>query len=311
MQKNDRIYVAGHNGMVGSAIVRALRKRGFQNLIIASRQELDLRDKLKVESFFNKTKPDYVILAAAKVGGIKANIQFPVEFLYENLLIQNNVIRCSYESRIKKLIFLGTSCVYPAQCQQPIKEEYLLTGPLEPTNEGYALAKIAGLKLAQYFYKEYGMECLCPIPCNLYGQKDSFDPDNSHVLSALVKKFVDAVDEDKKNVTIWGSGRARREFMHVDDLVDALLLLIDKWQGPEIINVGSGTDIAIKDLAKLIATKTKYTGSVTWDTTMPDGMMQKCLDVSKLNSLGYKQRISLETGIEGVIQEYKQIKKYT
>jgi GDP-L-fucose synthase len=309
MHKNDKMYVAGHRGMVGSAIVRALKREGYSNIILATREELDLQERMEVELFFKKTKPDYVFLAAARVGGIQANIQYPVEFLSENLTIQNNVIRSCHEHSVKKLIFLGSSCIYPAKCPQPIKEEYLMTGPLEPTNEGYALAKIAGLKLAQYYAQEYGLNCLCPMPCNLYGYNDCFDPQNSHVLSALVKKFVDAVDEDQKSITMWGTGVARREFMHVDDLADALLFLVNHWNVPDIINIGSGTDISIFELAQLIAKKVDYQGMIEWDSSKPDGMMRKCLDVSKLEALGFHNRISLDKGIEGVIQEYKQLKK--
>jgi len=311
MKKDDCIYVAGHKGMVGSAIVRALQRDGFKNIVTASRQELDLKDTIEVSRFFKKNQPDFVFLAAAKVGGIQANIRHPVEFLYENLEIQNNIIHSCHDNHVKKLIFLGSSCIYPAKCPQPIKEEYLLTGPLEPTNEGYALAKIAGLRLAQYYSKEYGSDCLCPMPCNLYGHSDSFDPVNSHVLSALVKKFVDAVEDDEKEVTMWGSGKARREFMHVDDLACALLFLVDAWKTSDIINVGSGSDISINELATLIAKKTRYNGSIIWDVSMPDGMMQKCLDVTKLHTLGFRSKIPLETGIDAVIQEYKQIKEST
>lgn len=308
MKETDKIFVAGHNGMVGSAIVRALQRQKFNNIIFRSRQELDLLDKTSVESFFDIEKPDIVILAAAKVGGIRANMEYPVEFLYDNLSIQNNVIHCCHINQVKKFVFLGSSCIYPANAPQPIKEDYLMTGPLEPTNEGYALAKIAGLKLAQYYSQEYGLDCLCPMPCNLYGFNDSFDPLNSHVLSAIVRKFVDAVDEGKDNVVMWGTGKARREFMHVDDLADAILFLIDHWKGSSIINVGTGTDVTIADLANLIAKKINYTGTISWDTSMPDGMLKKCLDITKLHSLGFTAKIPLERGIENVIQEYKQIK---
>ena len=308
MLSQDRIYIAGHKGMVGSAIVRALSAKGYTNLITATRQELDLLNTATVDIFFKSNKPDYVFLAAAKVGGIKANLTHPVEFLLENLIIQNNIISSCHKYKVKKLIFLGSSCIYPAQCPQPMKEESLLTGPLEPTNEGYALAKIAGLRLAQYYNKEYGLDCLCPMPCNLYGHNDNFDPEISHVLSGLVKKFVDAVDNNEKNVILWGTGAARREFLHVDDLAEALLFLVDHWHQPEIINVGSGFDISIKELAELIARITGYTGNMTWDTSMPDGMMRKCLDITKLTSLGYQSKIPLEGGIEGVIKEYKAFK---
>jgi len=308
MKTEDKIYVAGHRGMVGSAIVRALNRNGYNNLVVATRKELDLKEKNKVEEFFSKENPDYVFIAAAKVGGIQANIKSPVEFLYDNLSIQNNILYCCNLFNTKKVIFLGSSCIYPAKCPQPMKEEYLMTGPLEPTNEGYAIAKIAGLKLAQYYSQEYGLSCLCPMPCNLYGYNDSFDPVNSHVLSALVKKFVDAVDSNQKSVSMWGTGRARREFLHVDDLADALLFLVQHWNLSDIINVGSGTDISIYDLAMLIAQKVNYQGTINWDTTMPDGMIRKCLDVSKLTSMGFKPKISLDNGIENVIHDYKEWK---
>ena len=308
MNKRDTIFIAGHKGMVGSAIMRALQNKGYSNIITATKQELDLRDAKNVEIFFDQHSPDYVFLAAAKVGGIQANMLYPGDFLYDNLMIQNNVIQQSNKSSVKKLAFLGSSCIYPKDCPQPIKEKYLMTGPLEPTNEGYALAKIAGLRLAQYYHKQYGLNCINPMPCNLYGTNDSFDPDNSHVLSALVRKFVDATDENKKEVVLWGSGIARREFMHVDDLSQALLFLIEEWDSPEIINVGCGTDVSIKDLAELIANKVEYAGKIVWDISMPDGMLRKCLDVSKLQSLGFHPSITLENGIDQVIAEYRNLK---
>ncbi len=309
MNQKDKVFVAGHNGMVGSAIIRALHAKGFTQIITATRRELDLCDFVKVELFFRDTKPDYVFLAAAKVGGIEANRRSPADFLLENLRIQNNVIHQSYKTGVKKLIFLGSSCIYPRECPQPMKEEYLLTGPLEPTNEGYALAKIAGLKLAQFYQQQYGLHCINPMPCNLYGTNDSFDLNNSHVLSALVKKFVDAVDDHKKEVALWGSGIARREFMHVDDLAQALLFLVDVWDSPEIINVGWGSDISIKELAYLIAKKAGFQGEIKWDTAMPDGMLRKCLDVSKLTSLGYRPSINLPQGAAQTIAEYVAIKR--
>lgn len=306
--KKSKIYIAGHNGMVGSAIFRMLKEKGFNNIATRASSELDLRDCIAVRTFFEKEKPEYVFLAAAKVGGIKANMQYPVDFLYDNLMIQNNIIYQSYKTGVRKLIFLGSSCIYPKDCPQPMKEEYLMTGPLEPTNEGYALAKIAGLRLVQYCNKQHGLNCLNSMPCNLYGTNDSFDPNNSHVLAALVRKFVDATDENKKEVVLWGRGIARREFMNVDDLAQALLFLIEKWDSPEIINVGSGADISIKELAELIANKVKYTGKIVWDTSMPDGMLRKCLDVSKLHSLGFCSSIALEDGIDQVINEYRSLK---
>ena len=308
MNKTDKIFVAGHKGMVGSALIRALRRQGFNNLILADREVTDLRDAKSVELFFEHEKPEYVFLAAAKVGGIKANILHPAEFLYDNLMIQNNVIHQCYKSGVKKLVFLGSSCIYPKECFQPMKEEYLLTGPLESTNEGYALAKIAGIKLAQYYHKQYGLKCINANPCNLYGTNDSFDPDNSHVLSAMVRKFVDATDSKKDEVILWGSGKARREFMHVDDLADALLFLIENYDSSEVINVGWGIDISIKELAELIAMKVGYKGNIVWDTSMPDGMMRKCLDVSRLKKLGYHPSITLQAGIAETIKEYCELK---
>lgn len=307
MKKNARIFLAGHRGMVGSALFRILKNKGYENIITATRQELDLRDSMKVARFFKETKPEYVLLAAAKVGGIQANSQYPADFIYDNLMIQNNVIHQSHLSGVKKLMFLGSSCVYPKECPQPMKEEYLLSGPLESTNEAYALAKISGLRMAQYYQKQYGMACICPMPSNLYGPNDSFDLQHSHVLSALVRKFVDAVDEDQAEVVLWGSGIARREFLHVDDVADAIIFLMNNWASPEIINVGSGTDISICDLATLIANKVNYSGKIVWDTSMPDGMLRKCLDISKLLALGFSPAISLEYGIDGVIQEYRAI----
>lgn len=309
MEKQDCIYVAGHRGMVGSAILRALEEKKFENLVTASRAEIDLRNTSEVQNFIAKNKPDYVFLAAAKVGGIQANRTFPADFLYDNLMIQNNVIHSCHLNDVHKVLFLGSSCIYPRECPQPMKEEYLLTGPLEPTNEGYALAKIAGLKMAEYYHRQYGLNCVCPMPCNLYGTNDSFDPKNSHVISALVKKFVDARDQGESEVEIWGSGSARREFMHVDDAARACLFLMEKWDSPEIVNVGPGTDISIKDLAGMIAGMVDFTGELKWNTAMPDGMMRKCLDVSKMKALGFKPEITLEIGLRQVINEYQNFKE--
>ena len=305
MNKDARIFLAGHNGMVGSALFRALNNKGYRNLLLASKQDLDLCDPKQVAVFFEQTNPEYVLLAAAKVGGIQANRQFPADFIYDNLMIQNNVIHQSYLSGVKKLMFLGSSCVYPKESPQPIKEEYLLTGPLENTNEAYALAKIAGLRMAQYYQTQYGMSCICPMPCNLYGPNDSFDLQHSHVLSALVKKFTDAADNGHNEVVLWGSGVARREFLHVDDVAEAIVFLMNNWNSPEIINVGSGTDISILDLANLISEKVKYSGKIIWDTKMPDGMLRKCLDISKLTALGFSPSIKLEAGLDQVIQDYR------
>lgn len=291
--------------MVGSALVRLLQREGYAELILAQKGELDLRHQGSTEQFFARTKPDIVILAAAKVGGIKANMTFPGDFLYDNLMIQNNVIHQCAQQKVKKLVFLGSSCIYPRECPQPMKEEYLLQGPLEPTNEGYALAKIAGLRLAQYYQKQYGLSCLNPMPCNLYGPNDSFDLEKCHVLSALVKRFSDAVHEKKDTVTLWGTGSARREFMHVDDVAEAIFFLMNSFDSPDIINVGPGNDVSIKELAQMVAIKTGYTGKLDWDTTKPDGMPRKCLDVGKLTALGFTPRISLEQGIEQMIHEYR------
>lgn len=309
MEKTDKIYIAGHKGMVGSAILRKLEALGFTNIIMASKNDLDLRKQIEVEKFFNRHKPDYVFLAAAKVGGIKANKSFPVEFLLDNLLIQNNIINQSFINNVKKIIFLGSSCIYPKDCPQPMKEEYLMQGPLEPTNEGYALAKLTGIKLLEYYKTQYNFNSLIAIPCNLYGTNDSFDPENSHVLSALVKKFVDAKEQKLDRVELWGSGAARREFMHVADFVDALFYVLPKWETSEIINIGTGIDISIKELAELICRKVNYTGKIFWDTSMPDGMLKKCMDITKLNQLGFKHSISLEAGIQQTINEYNNLKE--
>jgi GDP-L-fucose synthase len=308
MEKNSLIYVAGHRGMVGSSIVNQLKRKGYNNIVTATSSELDLKNQTAVNTFFRSNNFDYVFLAAAKVGGIKANIAHPAEFLYDNLMIQNNIFECCRKYKIKKLLFLGSSCIYPRDCPQPMKEEYLMTGPLEPTNEGYALAKIAGLKMALYFHQQYGLNTICPMPCNLYGANDHFDPENSHVLSALVKKFVDAVEEDSEKVVLWGTGIARREFLNVEDLSAALIFLMNKWDNPEIINVGSGDDISISDLATIVAKKTSYNGQIEWDTSMPDGMLRKCMDISKITTLGFKPKINLEDGILQMINDYKKIK---
>jgi len=309
MNKADLIYIAGHHGMVGSAIARELKNRGYENIVTADLKNLDLRNQSQANSFFEKHRPNYVFLAAAKVGGIQANRSYPADFLYDNLMIQNNIFNCSLKYQVKKLLFLGTSCIYPKDCPQPMKEEYLLTGPLEPTNEGYALAKIAGLKMAEYFYKQYGLKSVCPMPSNLYGPNDSFDPKHSHVLSALVKKFVDARDGDLPSITLWGSGIARREFLHVNDLTRIIADLMKTIETPEIINIGSGADISIKDLASLIAKKIGYAGKIQWDASMPDGMLRKCMDVTKMRSMGFEAKIDLETGLDGVIAEYQKLKK--
>lgn len=304
MNRDSKIYLAGEKGMVGSAILRKLQNFGYSNIITGSR-ELDLRDQMKVKAFLKEHKPEYVILAAAKVGGINANIKNPAIFLYDNLAIQNNVIHFSHESGAKKIIFLGSSCIYPKNCPQPMKEEYLLTGKLEPTNEGYALAKIVGFKLLESYYKQYGFESLSLMPCNLYGPNDSFDLEHSHVLSALVKRFTDATISDTKEIMLWGTGVAKREFMHVDDLAEALLYMMENYKSNDFINIGWGTDMSIKELAELIAHKVGYRGSIRWDSSKPDGMIRKCMDVSRMKELGYQPKITLEEGIEQMINIYK------
>lgn len=291
--------------MVGSAMVRTLAVAGYERLITAPRDVLDLRDRRAVSEFFQRERPEVVILSAAKVGGINANRLLPAEFLYDNLIVQTNVIDESRLAGVQLLVFLGSSCIYPRECPQPMKEEYLLTGPLEPTNEAYALAKIAGLRMAYYYEKQYGMRVVCPMPTNLYGTNDNFDPQSSHVLSALVKKFADAADSGADRVTVWGSGTARREFMHVDDAARGILLLMEKWHSPDIINLGVGEDITIRELARLIAAKAGFTGGIEWDTSMPDGMPRKLLDVSKIAALGFKPQVSLDEGIGRTIGEYR------
>ncbi len=307
-EKSDYIYLAGHRGLVGSGIARLLKQEEYPNVITRTHAELDLVDQCAVQDFFRNERIDVVILSAARVGGIQANIDHPAEFLYENLMIQNNVLEAARQNGVKKLVLLGSSCIYPRECPQPMREEYLLTGPLEPTNEGYALAKVAGLKLCEFYKRQYGFESVCPMPCNIYGPGDSFDLQHSHVLSALVKRFTDATDEKKESVTLWGSGVARREFMHVDDLAKAVLFLLNHHNEPDIVNVGWGTDVSIKELAELIAGLTGFQGRLEWDTSKPDGMPRKCLDTSKLDAMGFRPEISLEQGVKEVIAEYKKLK---
>ncbi len=305
LDKTKKLFIAGHRGMVGGALLRKFQNEGFTDIITRTRQQLDLCNKNAVTEFFKIIKPDYVILAAAKVGGIKANSEHKAEFLLENLEIQNNVIYQAYLHGVKKFCFLGSSCIYPYQSPQPIKEEYLLTGPLEPTNEGYALAKIAGYKLGCYLAQQYGFNAISAMPCNLYGQGDNFDYDTSHVLSALVRRFCDAVINGDSEVVCWGSGTPRREFLNVDDMADAVYFLMNNYNQPEFVNVGSGADIGINDLAELIAKNTGFTGKIKWDTTRPDGMKLKCMDVSKITKLGWQPTISLENGIKALIEEYR------
>lgn len=297
MKKTDLIYVAGHRGLVGAAICRALIKAGFTNLLTQSHAELDLTNQAAVQSFFVDAHPDYVFLSAAKVGGIHANDTFPADFLRENLLIQTNIIDSAYHNGIKKLLFLGSSCIYPRLCPQPMKEEYLLTGPLEPTNEWYAVAKIAGIKMCQAYRKQYGFEAISLMPTNLYGPGDNFDLKNSHVLPALMLKCHNAKMNGAAQVTVWGTGKALREFLHVDDLADASVFLMESCNDPEPVNVGTGHEVSIGDLARLVAKVVEFEGQIVFNTEMPDGTPRKLLDSSKLNSLGWHPHITLEQGI--------------
>ena len=304
MDKSSRVYVAGHTGLVGSAICRRLRAGGFQNLLLRDRDQLDLRDRTAVDSFFAAAKPEYVFLAAAKVGGILANATQPVEFLRDNLEIELNVIDASYRYGVKKLEYLGSSCIYPRLAPQPIREEYLLTGPLEPTNEWYALAKIAGIKLAQAYYQQHGFRAISLMPTNLYGPGDNFDLGTSHVLPALMRKAHEAHRKGLSQLVVWGTGSPRREFMHVDDMASAALFLMLRYESPEIINVGVGNDITIRELAEIICRVVGFQGELTFDTSKPDGMPQKLLDVSRLSALGWGAGIGLEQGISETYRWY-------
>jgi GDP-L-fucose synthase len=303
------IYVAGHRGMVGSAIIRELENRGYEKIITASHAQLDLCNQKSVNHFFENHKPEYVFIAAARVGGINANRLHPAEFLYENSMIQSNLLQVCCKHKIKKTIFLGSSCIYPRECPQPMKEGYLMTGPLEPTNEGYALAKICGIKMAQYYHQQYGMDILCPIPCNLYGTNDHFNLETAHVLAALVRRFVDAKEKGDSEITLWGTGSARREFLHVEDFARSLMLLLEKWNKPDIINVGSGSDISIRDLATKIRSTVGFEGEIIWDSSMPDGMPRKCLDITNLKNLGFSPAVSLEDGIVSMIRQYTMLRR--
>ncbi|MBQ6628184.1 MAG: GDP-L-fucose synthase [Methanobrevibacter sp.] len=295
---DSKIYVAGHNGMVGSAIARALEKKGFDNLIFRTHNELDLMVQKDVEQFFEKEKPDIVFLAAAKVGGISANIANPVGFLMDNIIIQHNVIKSAFDSDVEKLIFLGSSCIYPTKAQQPLKEEYLLTGPLEPTNEGYALSKIVGLKACEYYNKQYGTNYIGVMPPNLYGINDNFDLKTAHVVASLIKKMHLAKINDEPQVEIWGSGNQHRELMFVDDMADATLFAAENYHGNSFINIGVGVDYTIRELSETIQNVVGYEGELFFDTTKPDGMFRKLLDVSNFNELGWKSKVSLEEGLK-------------
>ncbi len=303
MQTNEKIYIAGHRGMVGSAIKRRLEKAGFTNFVTRTSSELDLRNQAAVEAFFAAEKPEYVFLAAAKVGGIVANNTYRAEFIYDNLMIQNNVIHQAYVHGVKKLMFLGSSCIYPKLAPQPLKEEYLLTGLLEPTNEPYAIAKIAGIKLCDAYRSQYGADFISVMPTNLYGPNDNYDLQNSHVLPALLRKFHDAKEKGDPAVTIWGTGTPLREFLHADDMADACYFLMQQYSEPGPINIGVGKDISIADLAAMIRKIVGYEGELQFDTTKPDGTPRKLMDVSKLTGLGWKASIHLEEGIRSVYKE--------
>jgi GDP-L-fucose synthase len=297
LKKSDKIFVAGHRGMVGSAFVRRLRAEGFTNLLEPDRSELDLISERDVFNIFENEKPAVVILAAAKVGGIKANSDYPVEFLLDNLRIQNNVIRTAYQAGVRKLLFLASSCIYPKLAPQPIPESALLTGPLEPTNEAYAIAKIAGVKLCQAYAREYGANFISVMPTNLYGPNDNFDLETSHALAALLRKAHEAKTQGEKKLVVWGTGEPRREFLHVDDLAAAGLLLLEKYDSPEIINIGCGEDVTIRELAELICDVVGFDGEMVWDKTKPDGTLRKLLDITRIRELGWQPKIPLRQGI--------------
>jgi GDP-L-fucose synthase len=303
MNKTDRVYIAGHRGMVGSAIHRKLEKEGFTNIITRTSSELDLRNQQQVADFFAAEQPEYVFMAAAKVGGIVANNTYRADFIYDNLMIQSNVIHQSYVNKVKKLLFLGSSCIYPKLAPQPLKEEYLLTGPLESTNEPYAIAKIAGIKMCEAYRAQYGCDFISVMPTNLYGPNDNYDLQTSHVLPALLRKFHEAKLNGADSVTLWGTGTPRREFLHVDDLADACYFLMSACEEFYLFNIGVGEDLSISDLASLVKEVVGFKGKIIWDNTKPDGTPRKLMDVSKINALGWKASVSLMDGIEKVYKE--------
>lgn len=306
MKKESKIFVAGHAGLVGSSIVRELNRQGFYNIVVRNREELSLLDQVAVKEFFNKERPEYVFLAAAKVGGILANKEQKADFIYENLEIQNNVIYNAYASGVKKLLFLGSSCIYPKASPQPIKEEYLLSGSLEETNDAYAVAKIAGIKMCQSFNEQYGTCFISVMPTNLYGPNDNFDLHSSHVLPALIRKFHEAKKNNDPEVILWGSGIPKREFLHVDDLASAVIFLMESYAENQIVNIGTGEDISIANLAEIIKSVVGYEGKIVWDNEKPDGVLRKLLDVNRLENLGWKYRIKLRDGIEATYDWYLQ-----
>jgi GDP-L-fucose synthase len=305
MNKSSKIYIAGHRGMVGSSLERKLRKEGFNNFIIKTSSELDLRNQQAVNDFIEREKPTYVILAAAKVGGIHANNTYRAEFIYDNLMIEANIIHAAYLNKVTKLLFLGSSCIYPKMASQPLKEEYLLSGYLEPTNQPYAIAKIAGIEMCDSYRAQYGCNFISAMPTNLYGTNDNYHPENSHVLPALIRRVILAKKNNYPTVTIWGTGTPRREFLHVDDLADACYFLIQNYNEQGLVNIGCGLDVSIKDLAELIVAEVGYEGKLLFDRTLPDGTPRKLMDTSKINSLGWKSSINLQVGLKRTIEEYQ------
>lgn len=303
MNKTDKIYIAGHNGLVGSALYRLLIKEGYNNIVVRNRKQLDLTNQLSVSEFFATEKPDYVFLAAAKVGGINYNKTYPADFIYDNLMIQNNIIHSSYVNKVKKLLFLGSSCIYPKENPLPINENRLLCAPLEPTNEAYALAKITGLKMCEYYKKQYGCNFISVMPCNLYGPGDCFDLERSHVISALLKKFDTAKNNNTQEIVMWGTGAAKREFLYSEDLADALLLLMHTYDG-DYLNIGTGSEVSMGDLYQMVSNTVKYSGKLVFDTSKPDGTISKVMDVTKILSLGWKPKTDMETGLRLTYEWY-------
>ena len=307
MKQNDKIYLAGHRGMVGSGLERKLRKEGFSNIVTRNSNELDLRNQQAVNDFFEKEKPSFVILAAAKVGGIHANNTYRAEFIYDNLMIEANVIHAAYLNKVTKLLFLGSSCIYPKMAPQPLKEEYLLSGYLEPTNQPYAIAKIAGIEMCDSYRAQYGCNFISAMPTNLYGTNDNYHPENSHVLPALIRRIVLAKKNCEPNVTIWGTGTPRREFLHVDDLADACYFLLENYNEQGIVNIGCGIDVSIKELAELIVAEVGYKGQLVFDTTKPNGTPRKLMNTQKINEMGWSPLINLNVGLSKTVEEYKKL----
>ncbi|HVD99656.1 MAG TPA: GDP-L-fucose synthase [Cytophagaceae bacterium] len=304
MERDSKIYIAGHTGMVGSAILRKLRKEGYDNFVLRTSADLDLREMQKVNDFFAKERPDYVFLLAGKVGGINANNTYRAEFLYDNLMIEANVIHASYIHGAKKLLFTGSSCIYPKLAPQPIKEEYMLTGPLEPTNEPYAIAKIAGIKMCDAYRAQYGCNFISCMPTNLYGPNDHYDPQTSHVVPALIRKFYEAKRDQKDFVELWGTGKAKREFLHVDDMAEACCFLMKQYNEPGLINIGYGSDVSIEELAKMIKEISGYKGEIRFDTSKPDGTPRKLIDSEKINKLGWQPKIEMVQGLKSTYEDY-------